>query len=136
MMAIVTWLLSSKLGRILLGAVAILGAFFAFKLWLAAHDASVASQARSGYVLLAEKTTAEAQSKELKRQLDAANQSITAFQAKYSTAKQEETKAKLTLEQEIKSYELQLSEKNRTCALSSDDAIWLQHNGAPQPSRK
>jgi len=136
MMAIVTWLLSSKLGRILLGAVAVVGAFFAFKLWLSAHDASVASTARSGYVLLAEKTTAEAKSKELQRQLDAAQQSITAFQAKYSIAKQEETKAKLTLEQEISAYERMLSEKNRTCALSSDDAIWLQHNGSPQPSRK
>lgn len=125
MMAIVTWLLSSKLGRILLGAVGIVGAFFAFKLWLAAHDASIASQARSGYVLLAEKTTAEAKAAEIQRQLEAAKQSLASFQKRLEAEASQDKIDDKKREDEILSYERLLSEANRRCAVDQSDIDWL-----------
>lgn len=125
MMAVVTWLLSSKLGRILLGAAAIVGAFFAFKLWLAAHDVSVASQARSGYVLLAEKTTAEAKAAEIQRQLEAAKLSLASFQKRLDADNAQDKIDDQKREAEIKSYELLLSEANRRCAVDQSDIDWL-----------
>lgn len=124
-MAVVTWLLSSKLGRVILGAVALVGAFFAFKLWLAAHDASVASQARSGYVLLAEKTTAEAKAAEIQRQLEAAKQSLASFQKRLDADTAQDKIDDQKREAEIKSYELLLSEANRRCAVDQSDIDWL-----------
>lgn len=126
MMAILTWLLSSKLGRLLLGAVAVVGAFFAFKLWLAAHDASIASQARYGYVLLAEKTTAEAKAAEIQRQLEAAKQSLASFQKRLEAETAQDKIDDQKREQEIASYELLLSEANRKCLLDSGDLDFLQ----------
>ncbi len=125
MMAIVTWLLSSKLGRVLLGATAIVGAFFAFKLWLAAHDASVASQARSGYVLLAEKTTAEAKAAEMQRQLEAARASIASFQKRLDADTAQDKIDDQKREDSILSYERLLSEANRRCAVDQSDIDWL-----------
>lgn len=126
MMAVITWLLSSKLGRVLLGAAALVGAFFAFKLWLAAHDASVASQARSGYVLLAEKTTAEAKVAEIQRQLEAAKQSLANFQKRLDADTAQDRIDDQKREAEIKSYELLLSETNRKCLLDSGDLDFLR----------
>lgn len=125
MMATVTWLLSSTLGRILLGSVAIVGAFFVFKLWLAAHDASVASQARSGYVLLAEKTTAEAKAAEMQRQLEAARASIASFQKRLDADTAQDKIDDQKREDSILSYERLLSEANRRCAVDQSDIDWL-----------
>ena len=124
-MALVTWLLSSKLGRIILGATALVGAFFAFKLWLAAHDASVASRARSGYVLLAEKTTAEAKAAEIQRQLEAAKQSLASFQKRLDAETAQDKIDDKKREDEILSYERLLSEANRRCAVDQSDIDWL-----------
>lgn len=125
MMAVITWLLSSKLGRVILGGVALVGAFFAFKVWLAAHDTSVASQARSGYVLLAEKTTAEAKVAEIQRQLEAAKQSLASFQKRLDADTAQDKIDDQKREAEIKSYELLLSEANRRCAVDENDLIFL-----------
>ncbi len=124
-MAIVTWLLSSKLGRILLGATIIVGAFFAFKLWLEAHDASVASTARSGYVLLAEKMTAEAKAAEMQRQLEAARASIASFQKRLDADTAQDKIDDKKREESILSYERLLSEANRRCAVDQSDIDWL-----------
>lgn len=125
MMAILTWLLTSKLGRLLLGAVALVGAFFAFKLWLAAHDASIASQARAGYVLLAEKTAAEAKAAEIQRQLEAAKQSLESFQKRLEAETAQDKIDDQKREQEIASYELLLSEANRRCTATAADIDFI-----------
>lgn len=125
MMAIVTWLLSSKLGRILLGSTVIVGAFFAFKLWLSAHDSSVASQARSGYVLLAEKTTVEAKAAEIQRQLEAAKLSLASFQKRLETEGAQDKIDDQKREESIRSYELLLSEANRRCTASAADVEFI-----------
>lgn len=125
MMAILTWLLTSKLGRVILGVTAFAGAFFAFKLWLAEHDASIASQARSGYVLLAEKTTAEAKAAEIQRQLEAAKQSLESFQKRLEAETAQDKIDDQKREQEIASYELLLSEANRRCSATAADIDFI-----------
>jgi len=125
MTAILGFFLTSKIGRGL-GIVALLiAAFFGFKLWLAAHDASIANAARLGYVELAEKTTAEAKATELQRQLTAANQSI-ADNEKQRLADELIAQAQdAQTATEVSQYEAQLSAAKRSCPISSADRAWL-----------
>ncbi|TBB27350.1 hypothetical protein ELH48_09400 [Rhizobium ruizarguesonis] len=86
---------------------------------------SAAREARAGYVLLAEKTAAEAQAVEMERQRNAAAQASEEHRKRLAAAEAAEQTAKDTLETEIQSYELQLSEKNRDCAVTAADRQWL-----------
>ncbi|NEJ04313.1 hypothetical protein GR238_02680 [Rhizobium leguminosarum] len=86
---------------------------------------SAAREARAGYVLLAEKTAAEAQAAEMERQRNAAAQASEEHRKRLAAAEAAEQTAKDTLETEIQSYELQLSEKNRACATTAADRDWL-----------
>ncbi|QIG74528.1 hypothetical protein EVC10_020 [Rhizobium phage RHph_Y25] len=86
---------------------------------------SVAREARAGYVLVAEKTAAEAKAAEMERQRNAAAQATEEHRKRLEAAQASEHAARDTLENEIRSYELQLSEKNRACALTAADRDWL-----------
>ncbi|WP_261338273.1 hypothetical protein [Rhizobium leguminosarum] len=86
---------------------------------------SAARQARAGYVLLAEKSAAEAQAAEMERQRNAAAQATEEHRKRLAAASAAEQAARDTLETEIQSYELQLSEKNRACAVTAADRQWL-----------
>lgn len=86
---------------------------------------SAKREARAGYVLLAEKAAAEAKADEMERQRNAAAQATEEHRKRLEASQAAEQAAKTTLEQEISSYELQLSEKNRACALTADDKRWL-----------
>ncbi|QIG70421.1 hypothetical protein EVB88_037 [Rhizobium phage RHph_N28_2] len=86
---------------------------------------SAAREARAGYVLLAEKTAAEAQAAEMERQRNAAAQATEEHRKRLEAAQASEQAARDTLENEIRSYELQLSEKNRACAITAGDRDWL-----------
>ncbi|QIG67273.1 hypothetical protein EVB37_037 [Rhizobium phage RHph_TM3_3_3] len=86
---------------------------------------SAAREARAGYVLLSEKTAAEAKAAEMERQRNAAAQATEEHRKRLEAAQASEQAAKETLEQEISSYELQLSEKNRACAITAADRDWL-----------
>jgi hypothetical protein len=67
-------LAKTKIGRCLIG-LAIIGFFYlGFRIWLPIHDASVAREARAGYVLLQEKLAAEALANEYRRQIVLAQQ--------------------------------------------------------------
>lgn len=89
---------------------------------------SAAREARAGYVLIAEKTAAEAKAAEMERQRNAAAQATEEHRKRLEAAQASEQAAKDTLEQEISSYELQLSEKNRACAVTAADRQWLLHH--------
>lgn len=121
-------ILKNPFGQVLLGLAAAVAAGIAFLAWLALHDASVAADARKGYVLLAEKLTAEQTAKELRRQLEAADASLNSFRlrleadAKVNNARQKER------ENEILGYELRLSQANRSCFLDRSDLEFLQRN--------
>ncbi|MGO8057181.1 hypothetical protein ACC716_03120 [Rhizobium johnstonii] len=86
---------------------------------------SAARQARAGYVLLAEKSAAEARAAEMERQRNAAAKAGEEHRKRLKAAEVAEQAARDTLETEIQSYELQLSEKNRACAVTAADRQWL-----------
>ncbi|MBB4215549.1 hypothetical protein FHT79_002718 [Rhizobium sp. BK212] len=86
---------------------------------------SAAREARAGYVLLAEKTAADARAAEMERQRNAAAWANEEHRKRLEASQAAEQAAKDTLENEIKSYELQLSEKNRACAVTAADRQWL-----------
>ncbi|ANM09631.1 MULTISPECIES: hypothetical protein [unclassified Rhizobium] len=86
---------------------------------------SAARQARTGYVILAEKSAADARAAEMERQRNAASQATEEHRKRLAAAEASEQAARDTLETEIQSYELQLSEKNRACAVTAADRQWL-----------
>jgi len=86
---------------------------------------SAAREARQGYVLLSEKTAAEARAAEMERQRNAAAQATEEHRKRLEAAQAQEQAAKDTLEDEIAKYELVLSQNNRACTLSPDDKRWL-----------
>ncbi|MBY5900292.1 hypothetical protein HFO88_08095 [Rhizobium leguminosarum] len=86
---------------------------------------SAAREARAGYVLLAEKSAAEAQAAEMERLRNAAAWANEEHRKRLAAAEAAEQAARDTLEIEIQSYELQLSEKNRSCAVTAADRQWL-----------
>lgn len=86
---------------------------------------SAKREARAGYVLLAEKTAAEAKAAEMERQRNAAAQATEEHRKRLEASQAAEQAAKDTLESEIRGYELILSEKNRACALTAADRDWL-----------
>ncbi|MBX5190111.1 hypothetical protein HJB86_14470 [Rhizobium sp. NZLR3b] len=89
---------------------------------------SAAREARAGYVLLAEKTAADAKAAEMERQRNAAAQATEEHRKRLEAAQAAEQAAKDTLEQEISNYERTLSEKNRACAVTAADRDWLLHH--------
>lgn len=86
---------------------------------------SAARQARAGYVLMSEKTAAEARAAEMERQRDAAAGAGEEHRKRLEAAKAAEQAARDILENEIRSYELELSQNNRACAVTAADRDWL-----------
>lgn len=133
-MVIAAW--QSRFGRpliILIGAVAL---FWSAVGWLTLHDAAVARQARAGYVLLAEKTAAQARADELQRQVTAGAQALEEHRKRLLAAELEDQQQTAEREQEILAYEALLSQANRRCALSADDLRFLQHRGKAPDQRR
>lgn len=89
---------------------------------------SAAREARAGYVLLAEKTAAEAKAAEMERQRNAAAQATEDHRKRLEAAQAAEQAAKDTLETEILSNELLLSEKNRKCLADAADVDFVLHH--------
>lgn len=85
---------------------------------------SAKREARAGYVLIAEKTAAEARAAEMERQRNAAAWANEEHRKRLEASQAAEQAAKDTLENEIQSYELQ-REKNRACAVTAADRQWL-----------
>ncbi|WP_028747976.1 hypothetical protein [Rhizobium mesoamericanum] len=116
--------LVSPLGKLAGAALIVLVAFLGFRIWLASHDKAILS----GYVLLSEKTAAEAKAAEIERQRNAASQALDEHRKRLAAAEASEQAAKDTLENEIKAYELQLSEKNRACFADAADRDFILHH--------
>jgi hypothetical protein len=121
----IAFLLSTQTGRMITaatGGVAMLVVgYFGFQVWLAAHDRSVANAAREGYVILAEKTAAEARAAELQRQLSAATAAKQSLQEQITKDTAEDTQREKEREQSILAYEIRLSQANRRCIVDRDD---------------
>jgi len=89
---------------------------------------SAAREARQGYVLLAEKTAAEAKATEMERQRNAAAQATEEHRKRLEAAEAQSAKSEITREAEIRGYELLLSEKNRKCLADAADVDFLQRH--------
>ncbi|MGO8301036.1 hypothetical protein ACC817_33565 [Rhizobium ruizarguesonis] len=107
-------------------SVGVLAGLFLYHVYaLAIGYPSAAREARAGYVLLAEKTAADARAAEMERQRNAAAQATEEHRKRLAAAEAAEQAAKDTLEIEISNYERTLSEKNRACAVTAADRQWL-----------
>lgn len=109
-------------GPIVLAVVVVLGFF----LWLAAHDARVAEEARRGYVTLVEKTALENKLKEAKRQRNEASLALEEHRRRLAAAERLDAQQSEEREQEIMAYEIRLSQANRQCLLDRDDIDFLR----------
>ncbi|GGD78254.1 hypothetical protein [Rhizobium anhuiense] len=85
---------------------------------------SAVREARAGYVILAERTSADARAAEMERQRNAASLASEEHRKRLLAAEVAEQAARETLETEIQSNELQ-REKNRACAVTAADRQWL-----------
>ncbi|WP_245494998.1 hypothetical protein [Rhizobium ruizarguesonis] len=85
-----------------------------------------ADAAREGYVLLAEKTAAEAQVVEMERQRNAAAQASEEHRKRLEASQAAEQAAKDTLEQEISAHEKALDAAGNNCRLTDADVRWLR----------
>lgn len=121
----IAFLLSTQTGRMVTAAVGgialLVVGYFGFQVWLAAHDRSVANAAREGYVILAEKTAAEARAAELQRQLQAATAAKQSLQEQITKDTAEDAQREKEREQSIMAYEIRLSQANRRCIVDRDD---------------
>jgi hypothetical protein len=115
--------ITGPIGKVLGGALLLLALYGGFRLWLHNHDASILL----GYVLLSEKTTAEAKATEMERQRNEARQAINDYRKQLETAKAQDAKDDIETESRIRSYELLLSEKNRACAADQSDVDFILH---------
>lgn len=119
MWAVLAWLAGSKIGRIILGVGIIAFFIFSFRVWLTWHDASVAKQARAGYVLLSEKLAAEALANEFRRQLTLAQQ---LREQADREAEQLEIKAQERRDADEKAI---AEDKDAGAVVGSDDLDWI-----------
>ncbi|MGO7115559.1 hypothetical protein ACCS79_03505 [Rhizobium johnstonii] len=84
--------------------------------------------AREGYVLLAEKTSAEAQATEMQRQRDAAAQALEEHRKRLASARAAEAAARDRLEMEITENEKRLDTIGRACRLDDADVDFLRNH--------
>lgn len=84
------------------------------------------SDARRGYVVLAEKVAAEAEAAELRRQRDAASVALEEHRKRLAVAEAAEEQANGRLEKEIAENEIALDAAGRSCRAGSDDIEWLR----------
>lgn len=77
---------------------------------------------------LYEKTTATAKQAEQKRQEDAVNSAVAAYQRRLAEAQASETQAQSDLEQEVSQYESRLAALKRQCLADSDDVNFIMRH--------
>ena len=93
-----SFLLTTTIGRVISAFILLLIAFVGFRIWLAAHDDALLS----GYVLLSEKTAAEAKVTELERQRNAAALALEDYRKRAVSDALTQQKLEAQLEQAIK----------------------------------
>lgn len=113
--------LLSPLGKIAGAALLIVGLFLGFRIWLASHDRATLA----GYVLLAEKTTAEAKASEMERQRNAASQALSDAQKRQAADELAQQAKDAETDVAIADYETKLAAANRQCLADSGDVKFL-----------
>ena len=121
---------TSLLARVAALIIAILLAFGGFRLWLASHDAALLK----GYVLLSEKTAAEAKAEELERQRNAAAQALEDYRKRAVADALTQQKRQAELEEAIRNDNQKMDDGDYRW--SDADRLWLcRQRGAADCSR-
>ncbi|MDQ1196667.1 hypothetical protein [Agrobacterium sp. SORGH_AS 787] len=116
---------TSLLGRIAMLIIAVLLVFGGFRLWLSSHDAALLK----GYVLLSEKTAAEARAAELERQRNAAAQALEDYRRRAVADALTQQKRQAELEEAIRNDNKTMDDGDYRW--SDADRLWLcQQRGA------
>ncbi|MDR6103261.1 hypothetical protein QE369_003458 [Agrobacterium larrymoorei] len=116
---------TSRLGRIATLIIAVLLVFGSFRLWLSSHDAALLK----GYVLLSEKTAAEARAAELERQRNAAAQALEDYRRRAVADALTQQKRQAELEEAIRNDNQTMDDGDYRW--SDADRLWLcQQRGA------
>ena len=121
---VVSLVLTNKYVRalaIFVGGAAALGlAGLAFWAWLAFHDASVAREARQGYVTQVQLEAIQAKLDEAERQKTAVTTALTEYRQQAAEAIQARNQANAKLEEAI------AADKSDGCTWTADDLDWLR----------
>ena len=121
---------TSLLARVAALIIAILLAFGGFRLWLSSHDAALLK----GYVLLSEKTAAEAKAEELERQRNAAAQALEDYRKRAVADALTQQKRQAELEEAIRNDNQKMDDGDYRW--SDADRLWLcRQRGAADCSR-
>lgn len=104
------------------GAVALGLAILAFWTWLAFHDASVAREARQGYVTQVMLEAVQAKLDEAERQKQAATTALDEYRIRAADAMQARDQANAKLEEAI------AADKSDGCTWTADDLEWLRNH--------
>lgn len=114
-----SFLLTAKIGRVISAGILLLIAFVGFRIWLAAHDDALLT----GYVLLSEKTAAEAKAAELERQRNAAALALEEYRKRAVSDALTQQKLEAQLEQAIKDDNQNVDDGDYRW--SDADRLWL-----------
>lgn len=110
---------TSLLGRLAALIICVLLAIGGFRLWLSSHDAALLN----GYVLLSEKTAAEAKAAEMERQRNAAALALEDYRKRAVADALTQQKLEAQLEQAIKDDNQNMDDGDYRW--SDDDRRWL-----------
>lgn len=83
------------------------------------------ADARRGYVVIAEKTAAEAEAAELRRQRNAASQSLDEYRKRLAVSEASEEQANARMEKENAENETALKNRGRSCFADADDVDFI-----------
>lgn len=122
--AILTLVLTNKYVRALAiflgGAALVVAMVIGFRVWLSIHDASVADEARHGYVTQVTVDALRAQLDEQERQRIAAATALDEYRKRAAEAAQARDEANAKLEEAI------AADKSDGCTWTADDLEWLR----------
>lgn len=110
---------TSIIWRIVAAILIILSVYAGFRIWLHAHD----SELLKGYVLLSEKTAAEARATELERQRNAATQALEEYRKRAVADALTQQKLEAQLEEAIRNDNANPDDGDYRW--TRDDELWL-----------
>ncbi|ARO24731.1 hypothetical protein TAL182_CH02985 [Rhizobium sp. TAL182] len=124
MWSILVWLAGSKIGRLVLG-VAIIGFFFVgFRIWLAAHDASVARQATAEMVTKFERDAIASQLATERRLHAEANRAAAEATARAAATQ----KANDAANAEVERLLAEAAKNGKLSRPTEEDRLWLDQH--------
>jgi len=121
MWSILVWLAGSKIGRVILGAASIVFFILGFRIWLAAHDASVARQATAQAVTKFERDALASQLATEERLHSEANRAAAEARARAAATQ----KANEAANAEVERLLAEAAKNGELSRPTEEDRLWL-----------